>query len=146
MLAQEKPLEAAEAFDNYVEYLLSLNPRAGLDDLFSDIMMVMFEACFLERANGTDIKVMDSFLEHTSYLFGFELKKQSALERQFGLQPGDLVVAVNGHAFSCLQHLQSLKRLYPDAVLTYIHDGKTRTTEQITGWNLSGEFAVLAKQ
>ena len=88
---------------------------------------------------------MDSFLEHTSYLFGYELKKQSVLERQFGLQPGDLVVAVNGHSFGCLQHIERLKRLYPDAVLTYVRSGKAHTTEQIAAWDLAGEFTVLAK-
>lgn len=145
LLAQEKPVEAAEAFDGYVELLLSIDPRETLDSLFNDIMMVMFEACFLERANGMDIKIMDSFLEHTSYLFGYELKKQSVLERQFGLQPGDLVVAVNGHSFGCLQHMERLKRLYPDAALTYVRSGKAHTTEQIAAWDLAGEFTVLAK-
>lgn len=144
-LALEEPEAAAEAFCLYIDSLMELDPRENIESLFSDIMMVMFEANFIERANGLKPEVMDSFLAHTGLNFGLQISKLSAQNRRYGLQPGDLVVAVEGHLFSNVHHMRRLQRLYPDAALSYIRDGKLYVTDKIPDWNLTGDFTVTEK-
>ncbi len=144
-LALEEPEQAAEAFNLYIDSLLELDPRDDIESLFSDIMMVMFEASFLERANGLESDVMDRFLGHTGFNFGLRVNKLSAQNRQYGLQTGDLVVAIDGRLISSYQHMLRLQRLYPDAALSYLRNGKLLVTDTIPDWDISGEFIVVEK-
>ncbi|MCR5090836.1 MAG: hypothetical protein K6C08_15160, partial [Oscillospiraceae bacterium] len=100
---------------------------------------------FLERANGLESGVMDRFLGHTGFNFGLRVKKLSAQNRQYGLQTGDLVVAIDGRLISSYQHMLRLQRLYPDAALSYLRNGKLLVTDTIPDWDISGEFIVVEK-
>lgn len=145
-LVENEPEGAAVAFDRYVKANLEQDPRSTFDDLYSSIMMAMFEANFIARANNIDIETMDQFISSTDYVFGLELTRLSGQNREYGLRTGDVVVAVDGHFFCNAHHLRRLMWTYPDAVLTYLRNGEICQTEKVNGWKINGDFVVREKK
>ena len=145
-LVKDEPEEAAAAFDNYVKANQELNPQSSLEDLYSDIMMPMFEMNFIERVNNISIETINRFISSTDYVFGLELNKQSCHTRESGLRVGDVVIAVNGHYFCNMQHLRRLTWTYPEAELTYLRDGEIHQTGKLVAWEVYGDFVVREVQ